>query len=258
MKDGKSKKINNKFDEEAERYFATKGSVKLWNYFLEISKTDYFQDRIKELRIKYKIPKNGFNRSECYTIPPDEWRVIHSDKIAELNIELENICKKYQLHYIDWMEVIENYLFYTKLNRIMHTNSYNLCLLWDILEDKQETMLEKQEGNYSDCFERSDDLAYPIAIRISPYASQRDIIDYIKKIFPIILQYQETYKKKGVKIGKVKTKNKSIQERNDLIYKNKDKTLKEIRRILANKNIFLDDGHIAKIISLEKQKRKDV
>ena len=81
---------------------------------------------------------------------------------------------------------------------------------------------------------------------------------FFKKIFPTILQYQETYRKKGIKIGKVKTKNKGIQERNDLIYKNKDKTLKEIRHILANKNMFLDDGHIAKIISLEKQKRKEV
>jgi hypothetical protein len=252
----------------------TRGYKKLLNYVEQITKTDYFKQAIKDLREQYKIPKNGFkieyeiseiNGKKIKTIwgnSPKNW-TYHNDneKGQEINNKLMELCKKLHLHFFDYYEVFEQHLFYNfSPNTTMgHTLSYNLCRLEDVVDEKREYKMEREGGDvYEGSFEEADDIAYPLAIRFSPYASQRDIIDYIKKMYPLIKEYQDSLVDKNVKLGKVKTKNKDIQKRNDFIYENKNKSLKEIRGLLAYKNTFLDDGHIAKIISLEKQKRKEV
>jgi len=238
--------------------YSTQGYQKLWAYFNEIVKKEYVQSKFRELRKKYDIPKDGF-KNGYYGNPPREW-AFNLDETARNDISnvTEDICSKFKLHYLDWYEILEYYLFFNKIEQIYHTNSYNLCLVQDLVEEKREYELEKQEGCYTGTIEKSDDEAFPIAVRISPYASQRDIVDYIKRMYPTIKEAQQKYIDKDVKIGKIKVKNQQIQERNDFIYCNRDKPTKEIRKLLSDKNIFLDDGHILKIISLEKQKRKEV
>ena len=102
---------------------------------------------------------------------------------------------------------------------------------------------------------------FPVDIRISPYASERDILDYIKKMYSFFIKpIQERYKEK-TNLGKVKNKKEIIQLRNDLIYKNRHLKLKEIMALIGEEfgnSAIIDCGYIGKIISLEKKKRKDV
>lgn len=244
--------------EQEDRNFSTQGHKKLWNYFLEVSKTDYFRNTILELRKKYKIPENGYKCAETYTTPPQEWRIqmrgLGKSGISE-NIkifkDIKPICEKYHLHYADWSEVIEDYLFFNKLRQIMHTNSYSLCLLSDLIEEKREP--------FGKDFTGSDDFFYPIAIRISPYASERDIVDYVKKMFPAIKAFQKPYINPEVKIGKVKRKKPSIQKRNNFIYDNRQLSLNETKRLVEEKfGESLDYEYIGKIRSDEAKKRKEL
>lgn len=101
---------------------------------------------------------------------------------------------------------------------------------------------------------------FPIAIHVHPEASQRDIIDFIKKNWSFIKTLQTRREDENTKVLHSRTKvNKSIKERNQLIYElhSKGRTTKEIRKELANKQQFLDDGHILKIISLGRKKHEN-
>lgn len=56
-----------------ENCYSTQGYKKLWNYFLEIVKSDYFQKRMRALRTLYHIPAEGFKHKSIHSTPPDEW-----------------------------------------------------------------------------------------------------------------------------------------------------------------------------------------
>ncbi|RJO60241.1 hypothetical protein C4544_05720 [candidate division WS5 bacterium] len=242
------KKEIERYHEMARAYRDSKGSQKMWNYFMEVTKTEYFNDVIRNIRAKYNIPENGFETNEdgSYSLPP---RGFKNESNLRQEI-IDKICKKYQLHYFDFSDVLLSYIFYNKLDPLYDLGSCGLFTLSDVVEEKEEP--------FDELFQASDDMAYPIAIRISPYASQRDLIDFTKVVWKEIEAYQKQYRSKDIKIGKIKARNKATQERNDLIYKNRHESLKKIGELLADKDIFLDDGHIAKIRSLEKQRRKEL
>jgi len=238
------------YEENIESYIKSKGAQKMWNYFLDIMKKDYFIQTIKALRIKYDIPENGFDLEDGhYYRPPHNFEY---DKEVREEV-IEKICKKYNLHLFDYSDVILDFVYYNLTHPLYELGACGLFRVSDVIEEKKDP--------FGELTEQSDDTSYPIAIRISPYASQRDLIDFIKNkgIWKNEIEFlQNKYKDKDIKIGKVKSKNQDIQKRNEFIYKNSDKSLKEIRKMLAQQKIFLDDGHIGKIISLEKQKRKEV
>lgn len=232
-------------------FCSTQSYKKLWNYFLEIVKTNSFQSAIKTLREKYQIPPKGFKgRNISYYLPPNEWKPKNKNLIKKLDKELVGLCNKYSLHFISWAEVISFYLFYNKLKPRYDPNSSDLFLLSDL-------KLEKNEP-YSKEIRESDDAAYPIAIRISPYASERDILDYIKKIYNIAIKpAQECYINKNIKIGKIKSKNQIIQKRDEFIYQNRNKSGKEIKRLVSEKfGVDLPYEYIPKIIHRENKKRQ--
>jgi len=251
--------IANNYKENIEPYIESKGAQKMWNYFLYITKKDYFVNTIRELKQKYKIPLNGFKKEDdSYSIPLSE-SVFKYKYHKELRQDLiDKICIKYGLHQANYADVLLDFIYYNDgLHPLYEMNTCGLFRISDVIEEKKES--------FSDYFQQSDDISYPIAIRISPYASKRDLIDFIKNkvIWKLILFLQKKYKNKNIKIGKIKSRNKQIQERNEFIYNNRNKPLKEISKLLSekggnNKIYDIEIGHIAKIISLEEQKRKEV
>ncbi len=98
---------------------------------------------------------------------------------------------------------------------------------------------------------------YPISLNISESASQRDVIDYIQKNWKHIKALQNRYHgKSSLTFAKTKT-NQKILERNEIIYQNREKSGREISKLLQGKNYpDVDIGGIGKIISLEKKKRE--
>ncbi len=240
------------FENIIESYLKSKSVQKMWNYFLEIIRKDFFIDTVQALRKKYNIPENGFEtKDKSYTRPPRN--VGHEQEKSLRQEVVEKICKKYKLHYFDYSDIILDIIYYNYLHPIYGLGSGGLFWVSDIIEEKEEP--------FNEFIQQSDDDCYPVAIRISPYATQRDLIDFIKNksIWKNEIEFSlKKYRDKNIQIGKVRRKKTNIQERNDLIYSNSHKPVKEIRKILAKQGNFLDDGHISKIVSLERKKRKEV
>lgn len=211
-------------------YKNSKGSKKVWNYFLVVYKTDKFKKLIKEIRDKYKI-----EIGKETTLSPI--------KIKSFDKDLVGICNTYGLDNDIWFDSLEKFVFKDELIKPL---SLDLCILSDNLNSKD---LSKDEIKN-----------YPIIIRISPYASKRDILNYIERTYSFINHFQENYRDRDIRIGKFKTRNSYITERDDYIWENRNLPRREILKLLIKKygnSIQIDEGCIGKIIS-NKNKEKDI
>lgn len=238
-------------DKLQKRFKNTSGHRKLVQYFDAIIKSDYFQKECARLRKKYKIPKDGFPPNPRFPVFPKEWEFgsVRQGKVAkEFLNEVRKLCDKFRLHSLDWGVVFEEQVMYGRYTlEYDGFNSHNLIMISDF--------------NNKETYHKSDDVAYPVALRISPYATQRDILDFVKRNGFMINASQHKYKVKGVKIGKERKKNPKIQERNEFIYEHRHLPRKEILKLVGNKFGYdgvIEYGLIGKIISLEKKKRKEV
>ncbi len=243
------------YEEWVPKYFEqiekSQGYKKLWNYFTDITKTIYFRKKIDELKKKYDIPLEGFDKSKGMIIPPQEWKYKHTKKQNEYGEDVKKICQEYNLHFLFWSTNIDFLVFYNELSNVAD-DGYDLCLFTDLKEESMEPFSKDTQD--------ADNAYFPLAIRISPFATQRDIIDYIKKHFIVLKKWQEMYLKdlKQGNVGKIRKKKESIQKRNDFIYENRKLPRKKIMELVADKfKEYLDYGHIGKIISLEKNKREN-
>jgi hypothetical protein len=239
------------FEAAFEKSWNSQGRVKIENYVKEIAKTNHFRERVLELRKKYDIPEGGF--SERAYAPPEDWKHRFTPKGQEFSKEVAKLCADYGLHFVYWSDPIQFTIFYDEPPQAMH--GADLCMLVDLHNEAEEP--------FSKEIQDADNHFYPIAIRISPQATQRDIVDYVEKHARFIRQMQEHYLKDAVgqKIGKVKKKDPKVQERNDFIYKNQHLPRRKIMEAIVEKfgaDAVIDYGHISKIISLEKKKRKEM
>ena len=199
------------WDKGIEAEYSTAGHKKFLRYFEEVVNTKPFQKEVIRLRKKYQIPINGFD-SNTQVFPPENWIYRFSKKSYELKKEIEKLCSKNHLHYMDSILLLEPYIFYNRLdleNLVYERGVFNLLHISDLAEEAREP--------YSKSFQNSDNLAYPVAIRISPYASLRDILDFVKNVYKLsILPLQEQYRIKDVKIGKSKKRKDFVKKRNSI------------------------------------------
>lgn len=243
------------FENILDKYAETSGHKKFKNYIREIFGSDYFQDFVKKIRPKYKIPPKGFGLENGHIFPPQLWELKdNKDKRTAFNKEIKQVCKKYKIHFLDGLGIFENYIFYNGTDYPIDSSGYGMCLTVDIPQEKEEP--------WSKDVQEDDDLLYPIAVRISPHASLRDILDYIKTTYHYQISFlQKKYKDKNIKLGKFKKRKTIIQERNEFIYQNRDLPRQEIMKLVTDKfgsKNTIDYGYIGKIISLEKRKRKEL
>lgn len=261
----------------------TQGFKKLNNYFLEVVKSDTFQNAVGYIRNMYYIPKKGFpspfkEGAIDLLMPhedPKEW-VYGGDKEENdfFTHDIEMLCRRFFLYHDTWRFVIRNYIFFNRLPDLDKNieEIYDLCEISDIEAEKEELKKYQKYKKYKNLLEAfvsqlaERDMLFPVRINVSPYASKRDILDFIQKNYDYIKEIQNKHKMKGVKIGKIRSRNPLIQKRNQFIYENRHRPLKEIRKlivkqfkgILDNELLFMDDGYIGKIISLEKKSRKEM
>lgn len=236
----------------------TSGYKKVVRYVEEVLDTDKYHSWIKDTRKKYGIPKDGYeaNNGEM-RFPPDGWD-IDGDKWINLNEEIMTFCREYATLPDDFKSIVEEHLLYNEefdAELIDEEQRFdNLCFVSTIEADKkaEESRRKSVRELKRDC-----DKAYPVLLRISPYAKSRDILDYVKSMYSQeIKPMQKLYKKDHVRLGSISEKKPKIKERNDFIYKNRDLPRKEILQLVREKfKEVLDYGHIGKIISLEKAKR---
>lgn len=245
------------------------GLQKVLNYLDYFIDSDFFQNEIKALREKYKIPPDGFikcdydkiSEHDIFYVPPEWCFVKNKQCIKKLNIDIKKIAKKLPLknHYLHL--IIKVYLFHNFVikNKESFLSSENLCKVIN----ERERFFEYYGADpefYLECI-KNENLTYPISIRLSPYASQRDILDFIKNNFFLIKSSQDKYIKQKSKFSRIKTKDYRKQERNRFIYEHRNLPRKKIMKLVADKfgyDDVIDYGHIGKIISVEKKKRKEV
>lgn len=252
----------------------SQGHEKVFNYLSAVVKTEKFQEQIKRMRSKYDIPPLGYEYKkikhrdrEMLPLPPEPWKKTaeETERIGkyfnEIEIEIQKLGAEYGFFDDAWPDPLEIYLFYNVVEELGYDlMSYNLCLLRDVPFEKKMPVTEKDTVSRSFYEQRTkaEDTLFPIAIRISPNASLRDLLDYIKRSFPRIRHLQKSYINEAIKIGAIRSRKKSIQERNEFIWENRHLPRKELMHKGRAFKDFPDYAAVAKIISLEKKRRKEV
>lgn len=233
-------------------FFATQGYWKMRHYLQALATSESFLAALARMRARYRIPAEGFSLREGWVLPPPAWVYrAETKKLRSLLKEVTDWGARWGLYALEWSQELLGYVFYGESPALYCGNAFNLCRVVDLVAEKQQPLPP-------DLQER-EERAFPIVLCISPYATERDLLDYIKKVYTAhILPLQKKHAHPHLRIGKVKRKKEALQSRNALIYQHRHLPLKEIRRMLAAHGFFLDDGHIAKIRSLERKRRKEV
>ena len=245
------------FDKERNTpaFYKTQGFKKLWNYFTVITESDDFQKSIKELRNVYHVPPEGFStpKEGSWTHPPVEWEYA-KDKVRLVNIRhaLNAMSLGYNLLPRDWSDLFESYFFYNRILIHPRPHARNLCFVSDGVTGTD--MLGHK-------LDKDDRQVYPLTVHISPYASKRDILNFIEKVYlPEMARLQAQYKKDGVNITGHRARKKGVRERDDFIVKNRTHSNKKIAEETAKKfpNAPLRAGSIGNTIKREQKRRKKV
>lgn len=266
---------------EYEKANASDGDVKLWNYFVSLTKREDFIADVNELCTRWKISFGGYKtadpgrviepgewsvclkthgeRQQLYedidgrVIPPEEWSKgirTHGESLRFYE-DVAGLSEKYGLHPTNWEQSMLLYIFYKELYRGEMTCRQGVCYLQDVIEDKKDP--------YSEEVQRWDNTNFPIALRISPYASEKNIIDYIKRVYKMWIDpIQKRYRKPNLEIGRVRSRKKEVSERNDYVYDHRDEPHAIIMKGLRERfgfNGVIDQAHIAAIIREEKRRR---
>lgn len=251
----------------------TQGFNKLKNYYRELIGSEFLQKRCNFIRMMSDLPDYGYSSEipdgACDWVDtlfiPKQWSKKHDEKDFNLLwIRIEQLCDELGLYDEEWKIIINNYLFYNKLPNpdCFDFELFDLCKITDEIQTSKEleafTKIKKHK-DYLITLLLAIERGYkhfPITVGISPYASERDIIDFIKKNYDKIKSIQDKYKNKDIWIGKIRNKKPKIIERNKFIYKHKNLPLKKIMKLVRERfGEVLDYGHIGKIISLERQRR---
>lgn len=255
----------------------SQGERKLHNQLQKFSETETFQSAVQQIRNDAGIPPRGFVLTledrkclaDAFYLPQvikkgDEKRRM----IKTINIGTNPLMKILGVSTLYYRILFKNYVcfgdfFHEEISNSLPRAYYDdQCQLVDAREELYEIVPENEEDPdmehiYVEQIRRSAG-QHPIMIRIRPDASQRDILDFIKRNGERIRILQEKYQNDiglGVKHGKTRS-NQKIRSRNNFIYQNAKLPLKQIA-ILLRTNGFpvLDEGHIGKILSLENKRR---
>lgn len=215
----------------------TKGERKVAAFFEHIVRTDMFVKNLDLARRVNDIPVNGFKIDKSSDVPPVNWLKSHDKQdVDALEKYADDVCEVYGLDVEAYSVCILSYIFYNKFVIPKSFADFNLLQLFD-------------NENSSPFF--------PIEILVSPYASLRDIIDFVTRNYKAIKKRQNKYVNPNVRIGKYKYRNRDNLLIYDYIYNNRKLSLLDLSNNVNtkfNKNYGYED--IAKMLSIERKRRK--
>ena len=241
------------FDAYIERIEATAGQKKLWSYLHGLPDEDWFVKRIAELRRQYKLPDNGLEDYIYYKRDGKEY--VGLPDFVNGNTLWDDAIKLTEELALDtlWASTVQHFIVYNNWAMSSMGTMFTSLDLNSLLNGPYEEYVDAEsELDLAKSFAKD----YPIAVFVNPYASQRDLIDYIKKTFKAEIEpLLKPYRKPEVKIGKRRKRNDRVQARNRFIRANAHLPYKEIVRIIAdNTGEVLDYTYIAKIVGSKKKK----
>ncbi|MCF7843668.1 hypothetical protein K9M47_02090 [Candidatus Gracilibacteria bacterium] len=250
---------------EKDQKSKTQEEIRLGYYIKELLRSAKFKKDLEDLKNRYDIPVDGFGKEDGEINLTTLKQYSNSD-IKNFNKEFLSILNKYGINKgiaPTWVNIIYSRTLYGNLMTphdlysVFGEPEYGMVDVLDISDLLDPTLEGK---TYEDAVNYFKEITYgkPVAILINPYASERNILDSIKKIYKTsILPIQNLHKNQSIKIGKIKKKDPIIEKRKDFIYKNKDLPRKEIMLMVTDKfgkGYELDYANIGKIISLEKKR----
>ena len=162
---------------------------------------------------------------------------------------VEELMAKYHLDNIgtEWTEVIKHYVRTGQVRgysfRSQPEDYPDLVAIFDatpLVDSSEFDALPEHERDYV-----SEDFylmisSRPIILAISPYASHRDIIDYVQTHYDkTIARLQQQYKDPNAKLGKTRKRDFAKIERNRIIADNQHLSIKELNELLASKKLPL-------------------
>ncbi len=203
-----------------------------------------FRDRI---RAKHSIPPTGY----ISDVPGDKIKTLEKDD--ELTKEIDALIETHRLDIYDGYDLIlDNILSNMTEPTLVNTRGHTSCIVVDLANESKDPFSEK--------LQKQEDRLYPIAIRINPYATKRDVLDFVEKLFPTqIAHMQEMYHTDATNFNKNKVKNKRLQEIYNFIFENKSLPHKRIAEIVKEKfGRTYEYVEIGKIISKETKRRQQV
>lgn len=255
-----------------------KSTNKLKNYFEQYTREKYFSDRVLQIRKDIGIPQNGINED----IPPrlsmeyigflmgikykDKAYPTYPAKMTNIYAEILKPIPKIYKELLA-IQFINLYILYNQRDYSVfeyYGNSVELInFRLAYLEDKDCCDCElKVCENYM----KEISSKYPVIIGISPYATQNEVIDLIKKrwkqtqyIFKELEKNNDIpkFREEKNKLLKIRTRKSTSKEIEDLIYENKNASLKNLVAIVdAKTGTHLDQGEIGKLRSLAINRRE--
>ena len=260
-----------------------KSTDKLKNYLETYTRERYFIDRVLEIRKEIGIPKNGIK------MPNLSGRVIRGLPASLFGIKYKNtnhltFPKQRTKIYSEILEPIPE--IYKNVNIILFINIFILynerkydvfTQFYNSIEDTVSfneyrlDFLERRgccDCDVKVCEDFMDETSkkYPIMIGISPYATQNEAIDLIKKRWDYIqmcfvdLEKRgriEVFAKEKISLAKIRSRKTKSKEIEDLVYDNRSLSLKLLRGLVNEKTgELLDDGEIGKLRSLAIKRRE--
>jgi hypothetical protein len=237
---------------------STSAQSKVWKYLKGLSEDPDFQRNIRRIRKIYKLPPEGVTevlelRSEA--TGQELIKLPEHLSGSDFENEINQFTKELGLSTF-WSEAIMYYITYNQwfdfwsIGSLVQVDDLNEYVNGPFQHDGDE------EG-YLD-YAKMILEERPIAITISPYASLRDILDFLKKTYKTHIEpLQNKYKKAEIKLGKMRKRDASVHARNQFIYENKHLASKKLMTLVNDEfGELLDYTYINKIISDEEKKRK--
>ena len=231
---------------------------KMYLYLTSLASDQAFLARVAEIRERHGIPESGFENDL-----KDEFEFMNSlpktreskGNETDFQKDVYDLGESFNAS-VGWLTNIRDYVFY---NDFFYTKVSPLVEMVDVLGLTDEIaemdvdLYEEDEADENAVVRRVlNNLtnSYPLAIFISPYATGRDIIDFIKKNKTSIETLQNKHRDSGVRIGKVRKRKANVQERDLFICNNKHLSAKALMSKVNEKfGTQLDYDYVNKIIA---------
>lgn len=218
-----------------------KGTKKIRNDLNKYLNSAEFKLKISELRKKYEIPQNGIEpkidslgNKRIAVFAPREWVHYRNKQIYKELSEYLREAITFPLTGLEWDIIFQTFLFFGHIPEaflVEHLKMYNLCKISDVKAELDEYDLSNLINPVKNEQEKAK--TYPIVLRISPYASQNVITNFISKNKDLIEKLQNKYKGPEITLGK--TRYRPATKKHNFIWKNKKKSRPEITKLVKKK-----------------------
>src|SRR3989338_7563778 len=204
----KKKDVNSNLHKPKDGSVSTKGNKKLRNRFQDLIREERFLEDVQSLRKNYRIPIAGYVWTSTCELPPKQWMNSRSHDLQRLEGEVKKLATIYELHPMDWLETLLFFVFYNHVEMWEAPHSKNLCLVCDVVMDSVNPMPYEIQD--------MDNKAYPVAIRLSAYASERDILDFVRRVYSSEVEpIQRLYRRNNSVLTKSRERDAERRERDD-------------------------------------------